>query len=234
MLKASHDVVELSTEFRDKGRLQIRDVFEDQTAETLHRCLDEQVPWDFAFREDGNNVKIRNEELRAYTPEQHRDLGERVVRNAVGQYQFAYNTFMMVGAYIEGRAPHLVLHRVLEYFNSAEYLGFMRSVTGMDEIMKTDAQATRYMRGQFLRMHDDKIDEEGRLVAYVLNLTKNWVADWGGLLHFQDDEGNVTDIFMPHFNSLSMFKVPARHFVSCVAPYAEQPRYAITGWFRTN
>ncbi len=36
---------------------------------------------------------------------------------------------------------------------------------------------------------------------------------------------------MPHWNALSLFKVPQAHSVSLVSPWAGEPRYAITGWF---
>jgi Rps23 Pro-64 3,4-dihydroxylase Tpa1-like proline 4-hydroxylase len=40
----------------------------------------------------------------------------------------------------------------------------------------------------------------------------------------------VTDTFMPRWNSLSLFRVPALHAVSLVAPWAGAERLAITGW----
>ena len=36
--------------------------------------------------------------------------------------------------------------------------------------------------------------------------------------------------FMPRWNSLSLFAVPAGHAVSLVSPWAEGERLAITGW----
>ena len=41
-----------------------------------------------------------------------------------------------------------------------------------------------------------------------------------------------TDVFVPRFNTLSIFTVPQFHAVSCVAPYAPMGRLAITGWFQ--
>ncbi|HEX5536856.1 MAG TPA: 2OG-Fe(II) oxygenase family protein [Sphingobium sp.] len=39
---------------------------------------------------------------------------------------------------------------------------------------------------------------------------------------------------MPRFNALSLFRVPQRHHVGCVAPFAPKPRISITGWLRTE
>lgn len=138
---------------------------------------------------------------------------------------------MMVTAYKEGRDPGLLLHRVLELFNSPDYLGFVQALTGDARIRRVNAQATRYRPGHFLRWHTDEDHDEGRLYAYVLNLSRQWQADWGGLLQFIDADGQVMGTFLPRWNTLSLFAVPAGHAVSLVAPWAREDRLAITGWF---
>jgi Rps23 Pro-64 3,4-dihydroxylase Tpa1-like proline 4-hydroxylase len=69
------------------------------------------------------------------------------------------------------------------------------------------------------------------LFAYVINLSRDWQADWGGLLQFIDESGAVSETFMPRWNTLSLFRVPQGHAVSLVAPWARAPRLALTGWF---
>lgn len=137
---------------------------------------------------------------------------------------------MMVTAYQQRRDPGLLLHGVLEFLNSPEYIAFARALTGDDRVRRVNAQATRYRPGQFLRYHTDEENNEGRLYAYVLNLTREWHADWGGLLQFIADDGRVTETFLPRWNTLSLFAVPAGHAVSLVAPWAQQDRLSITGW----
>ena len=46
-----------------------------------------------------------------------------------------------------------------------------------------------------------------------------------------DEDGSHREAMLPRFNSLSLFKVPAKHFVGVVAPWAQEPRLAITGWW---
>ena len=129
--------------------------------------------------------------------------------------------------------PGLVLHRVLELFNSPDYIAFVRALTGDARIRRANAQATRYQPGHFLRYHTDEEHSEGRLYAYVLNFSRHWQADWGGLLQFIDEDGQVLETFLPQWNTLSLFAVPAGHAVSLVAPWAQQDRLAITGWLLT-
>ena len=79
---------------------------------------------------------------------------------------------------------------------------------------------------------DGGADGTGRVVAYVLNMTPDWPADFGGQLQFADVHGRAEEVFTPRLNTLSMFAVPSSHLVSAVAPFVPGSRYAITGWFQ--
>jgi len=81
-----------------------------------------------------------------------------------------------------------------------------------------------------LTRHQDNDQHEGRAYVYAINLTKNWSADWCGLLQFENDKGDVIQTFAPQWNSLSLFKVPQSHIVSLVSPFVNEDRLAITGW----
>lgn len=234
MLDQKLDIERLSRAFREHARLQVRDALQPDAARELHECLDREVPWHLAYIGDQGSTTLSEQDLALMARREREALQAAIHRRAASEFQFEYNSYMMVTAYKEGRDPHLLLHRFLEYLNSEPFLEFARRVTGVGRIRKADAQATRYAPGHFLKQHNDITTEQGREVAYVLNLTREWQADWGGLLQFMDDDGAVIDTFMPRFNSLSLFRVPMHHCVSVVAPFAQRPRYAITGWFRSD
>lgn len=234
MLEPNLDIPRLRQAFREHARLQIDDVLRSDAADALHDCLDREVPWDLAYIGDQGSTTVSEQALARMARREREALLEAIHHRAESEFQFRYNSYMMVTAYKEGRDPQLILHRFLEYLNSEPFLELARRVTDVARIRKADAQATRYTSGHFLKQHNDITPEQGREVAYVLNLTRRWQADWGGLLQFMDEDGAVVDTFMPRFNSLTLFRVPMNHCVSCVAPYAQRPRYAITGWFRSD
>lgn len=234
MLDPNLDIDRLSRAFRDRARLQIPDVLQPDAARALHDCLDREVPWDVAFIGEQGSTTLSEQGLANMARRERETLLADIHRRAADGFQFHYNSYMMVTAYKAGRDPDLLLHRFLEYINSDPFLAFVRGVTGVSRIRKADAQATRYAPGHFLKQHNDITPEQGREVAYVLNLTRDWQADWGGLLQFMDEEGAVVETIMPRFNSLTLFRVPMNHCVSCVAPFAQRPRYAITGWCRSD
>lgn len=208
------------------GRVQISDFLQADAAEKLADCLRNEVPWTTAERGLPDSAPwtgdVRSERIPA------------AYRTASAGFHFVYDRYLIVEAMKEGRDSQLLVHTALRFFNSPEFLDFIRQFTGDRELAMVGAQATRYLPGQFLRMHDDRHEQEQRRYAYVLNLSRDWEADWGGLLHFVEEDGSAREAFVPKFNSLSLFKVPARHYVGLVAPWASQPRLAITGWWHAK
>ena len=226
MINNDLDLAPWRRELLARGRVQVRDFLQADAAAQLHACLRDEVPWIVGER---NQPDRPAPAFGAPDPA----LQEAYARAADG-FHFAYDRYLMVEARKEGRDPGLVLHSVLEFFNGPQFLEFIRWFGNDPSINMVGAQATRYRPGEFLRQHDDRHEDEGRRYAYVLNLSREWEADWGGLLQFVDARGTVIDTFVPRFNSLSLFKVPAGHVVTLVAPWAQQPRLAITGWWHAK
>ncbi|MFT5451231.1 MAG: SM-20-related protein [Enterobacterales bacterium] len=222
-LSIYHDVL------KEQGRVQIDNFLTTEAAEDLAHCLLQETPWDLTYFEDNKGSKMTSEELANFD----KALIEKKINEIKGckpdEYQFLYESYMIVTAYLERRNPDLLLHRFLEQINAPYFLGTMKKITGDNSILKMDAQATRYSKGHFLKEHNDEDSTKGRRFAYVLSLTREWHPDWGGLLHFSDN-GKVIDTFMPKFNVLNIFTVPQTHFVSSVAEYAGDQRISLTGW----
>ena len=207
------------------------DYLQVSAAERLHHCLSEQVQWSLALRDAEGPRTLVSSDYAALSPPQCAALFDEIAASARGNhYRFAYDSYMMVTAYLEQRDEGLLLNKVLEFFNSPDYIAWMQALTGDTRIRRVNGQATRYRPGQFLRYHTDADSTEGRLYAYVINLGREWEADWGELLQFIDKSGVVTETYLPRWNSLSLFRVPAGHAVSMVMPWAGADRLAITGW----
>ncbi len=208
------------------GRVQIPGFLQADAAERLAACLGNDVPWVTAERGLPDSPPWQGQTLAERTAAAH--------QRAAAGFHFVYDRYLIVEAMKAGRHPGLLVHVALEFFNSPPFLAFIRDFTGDRELTMVGAQATRYLPGQFLRLHDDRHEEEGRRYAYVLNLSRRWEADWGGLLHFVNEDGSPRGAFLPLWNSLSLFKVPAKHHVGLVAPWAREPRLAITGWWHAK
>jgi Rps23 Pro-64 3,4-dihydroxylase Tpa1-like proline 4-hydroxylase len=234
-LNPAHDRGALAQEFDKAGRLQVRDLLTPRAADVLADVIQRQTPYGLAYREPGAPPQsLRPDATRALSQAEHgriwQSVGQGVGR---GEYGFVYGQYPMLDAYLGKWAPGHPLELVLEHINAPVFLDFVRAITGMPSLIKADAQATLFAPNHFLAMHDDRgTGEEGRQVAYVLSLARDWRPDWGGYLLFYDEDDDVIAGMKPRFNCLNLFRVPQRHNVSYVPPFAPLGRYAITGWFR--
>jgi SM-20-related protein len=217
--------------------VQIEDFLEPHCAEALWQVLRHQTPFGLAWAGDGQPLgqHVRAEQMRTLSPEQKAAMGDAAASAARGgRFAFLYGQYPLVEAYVQNWHPGHPLYQLLEEVNAAPSLDFAREVSGHGDIIKADAQATLYAGGHFLTTHDDLVEAEGRRLAYVLNMAKDWQPDWGGYLNFMDAKGNIGAGFMPRFNTMNLFLVPLRHNVGHVAPFAPVGRFAITGWFRNK
>jgi SM-20-related protein len=143
---------------------------------------------------------------------------------------FAYFGYRMTEAWKAG-APETALGRFYSELKGQKTLEAIRKITGASTFDNVFAQATDYRPGHYLTRHLDDPKGEHRKFAFVWGFTRKWDPDWGGLLQFYDDEGQPTRSFSPGFNTLDLFDVKHVHSVTLVAPYALNPRLAVSGWF---
>jgi len=87
-----------------------------------------------------------------------------------------------------------------------------------------------YSSGDFLNTHKD----HNRGVAFIYQLTPNWLPEYGGALHIL---GNEPQVIYPEFNTLTLMQLEndgVPHFVSEVSERAPYARVAITGWYNES
>jgi len=235
LLSPSLDWYEIRDAFRKNTYTIVDDLMQAEAAEVIYECLQTDVPWEAAYREKGVDKSVPVSELAKLSPDQQNQLHQNVIKEASEDYQFFFLRYPMIDAYVAGRDPGLLLHKLTEFLNSEHFLNFVRYITDDDGIRKSEAMATLYEPGHFLKNHDDLqyFDNEDRRCACVLQLSKDWVPDWGGNLIFTSGSEHEFGI-TPKFNQFAIFRVPHDHHVSYVAPYATKPRYTITVFLRAD
>ena len=203
-------------------------------AERLHALLaDPAHDWSRAIR-NPFDIDVPAAAFDAQSDTDRQAALDQIYAEAKEGFHFIYDRLLIRRTGVGAEQTPALLKAAADLFNSAAFLAFARRLTGDDRIVFADGQATRYLPGHFLNRHTDANEASGRLYAYVLNLTPRWRAEWGGQLQFLDAEGEVTESLIPVFDALNVFRVPQSHAVSVVAPFADAPRYSITGWWRSQ
>ena len=219
-------------------RFRVRDWLPPELAGSLLHALQQphpQVPWEWVFM-DGKSVKsIPSVRIESMARSQVSARWRGIHTQALDQFQFSFRKYSMIDAARSGTPMHPALVDFLGCIASKDSLDAVRALSLIDDIKQVDAQATLYEPGDFLTVHTDDQDAQfTRRVAYVYSLCQGWKPDWGGLLHFHGDDGDITETFVPEYNTLTLFTVPQAHSVSAVAPFVGAPRLSITGWFTAS
>ena len=220
----------LGKTLQENGRLQIPDFFTPETAEYLLKIHIENQDWNLAYNEGDNYYESPMQQIQAAPPQQKHQLMNNIYSRARTQFQYVFYQYYITQALELNEQPGHPMHDVHHFVNSDNFLDLMRTLTGEDAVRKSDSYASNYAPGHFLTAHDDRHDKHDRVAAYVVNLTKTWDKNWGGHLAFFDDAGNITEAFIPSFNTLNMFLIPQMHSVQLVSPFAGANRTSYLGW----
>jgi Rps23 Pro-64 3,4-dihydroxylase Tpa1-like proline 4-hydroxylase len=234
MLNPNLDIEALASAYAIDDRVRIQNLLDPDFAEQLHAACRDDVPYEYICHVDGENVVMPEDELRGLSPADQQELQNTLIKAAAEGVGFFYSGYQMRRAQIDTNDDKLsFLHQMFDFVNSEKMLSFIAAISGRSDLNSADAHYTRYTSGQYLTRHKDDITAEGRRIAYVMGFSKDWHPDWGGLLHFFEDDGTGRDFWTPTFNSLSLFDVRHVHSVSYVTPFAKQQRLSLTGWFCT-
>lgn len=223
------DVVLATQQLKQAGRVHISNVLAEADAESLLADM-EGARWSTALLSQDQILRLTPGMADALDVGQRNRILTETYTDAGPNFQYLYDKFSIDAVIAAGRPcpPHLA--GLYAAFNSPEWLSTFRALTGDDRVARVDCHVSRYRPGHFLSAHDDEDPTNDRLFAYVLNLSKGWHVEWGGLLQFHDAEGHLSGAYTPRWNALNMFAVPQRHSVSMVTPSAKFDRFSITGW----
>lgn len=227
------DVAALNRAFARRRRLHIPGVLASASAETVAAAMETFDDWRLSVAAGGETFELPLRGRLAAEPGKQGWIDQARVDGSSPRMQYVFDT-RRLGFEAETGIAHDAVSEVLDLLNGPDFIAFVRAVTGDDRIDFADAQATRYRPGHVLTGHDDAAAGKNRLYAYVLNLTREWRADWGGALVFEGPDGHMEEGFVPAFNALNLFAVPMRHAVTQVASFAPRDRLSITGWLRSR
>ncbi|CAM3033687.1 2OG-Fe(II) oxygenase family protein [Pseudoalteromonas distincta] len=223
------NTTKLCNEYVLKNRILIHDILEEDSLNLITNTLRNEVNYLNAYSLNSQFIQSSDEELRRMTPSDKRDLQQTIYKNASNGIGFFYGRYE-----ITKREENIVLNKLHSYLNSELLLSLIGEITGVKKLKSASVQLTRYIQGNFLTRHNDVLPSKQRAIAFVFGFTPEWHPDWGGLLHFYEQSGNLTETYVPSNNVLALFDVTLPHSVSYVTPFAKNSRYSITGWFNLS
>lgn len=232
-LEPSIDVASVTNSFKADGRVEILNFLGAGQAEMLRAHLLERVDWTLVLNAGDKVYEIPRSQFEQFDDARRHELDQRVLSAAREGFQYRYESIRVSDNRADRQNRGTILDQFVMFMSSPPVLKFLSSIIDRSGVDFADGQATAYSSGHFLTSHDDDVAGKGRHAAYVLGLAPQWRAEWGGLLMFHNEAGNISEAFAPAMGALRLFSVPALHSVSYVTPMAPEPRLSVTGWFRT-
>jgi SM-20-related protein len=232
-LNPAIDATALAAQYAADGRVQIRELLAPAGAQALYELLRSRDDWVQVVNSGEKLFELTRTARAAMTADQRAQLDTAVHAGARSGFQFRYETIRVPDDAAARLASPDPLASLATWLSSDPVIALLRTVTGVSAIDFADAQATAFAPGDLLTGHDDAVAGKRRHAAYVLGLTPQWRAEWGGLLLFHDDRV-IHGGYVPDFNTLNLFRVPSRHSVTEVTRAAAHRRYSVTGWLRSR
>jgi Rps23 Pro-64 3,4-dihydroxylase Tpa1-like proline 4-hydroxylase len=229
MMNPSLDFAALREAFNSHRRIRIAEALPPEVAEDIRRELANLRYSVFCATSKGVAV-LEHDEIARWPQSRKDELRDFLMEGAAGGEGFAYNGFRITEA-MERLSPATALGRLARDLESPAMLEMIRTITGPSDIDSAFAQATQFLPGHYLTRHLDDPAGERRRFAFVWGFTPVWRPDWGGLLQFFTPDLEPSQSLSPGFNTLDLFDVSHWHSVTYVAPFAQAPRLAISGWF---
>jgi hypothetical protein len=226
MLRANLNVEALRGRLRAGGVVEIRDFLTPDWARALHHFLDQEMStsrWTVAVRAGGEPEYFPD------VPENKGRIGE-AYRRALSTLRGGEFSYCFRRTWDDhGVSCSCMECRLREGLKSAEVLQFMHDL-GFSDAKPREVFASCYMPGSFLSPHHDQ--GNGQL-GFVLNLSRGWNPQYGGLLMFlNDDWKTVRRVCSPRFNTMCLFELPnGRSVPHLVSHVVAGKRLAVTGWY---
>jgi len=123
--------------------------------------------------------------------------------------------------------------KLRHFLHSKPFHSFIETLTTRDLRAVTPIRVHRMKTGHYLKTHSDRGND--REIAFILYMSPEWSADFGGDLHIIDRDGNRT-MYNPTYNKLLIFDVNQHkhHYISEITEQAADlstGRISINGWF---
>lgn len=233
MLADNLDLEEAREGFGKLGRCRIDSFLDHQMAANLHETLAEKTEFDIAYADSIHPKLISKQNWVSMSNNDRIALQRRLSEDASMGRGYVYCTYMASRRVEAKSSDTAMLTNAFKFWNSATMTSLIQRVCDI-KVTGADCQFTQFTAGQYLTRHRDTIDGNKRKLAFVLSLPRNWHPDWGGLLSFYNESGEITETWIPKFNCLQLFDISQIHGVSAVTPWASEPRYSLTGWFTSQ
>ena len=220
-------------EYRKTGVTVVDNWLDADTAEAIHKCLCEEVPW-YVYTSLGIDTQdIPEADWNAMPPDERERLTPELPTTythfrSKTPFVTIQNRFAIKRCLDKGEFVPPLLEETLRELNDEPYLERLRQLVGDDDVHGVSCAASWYKPGHFVTAHKDHADN--KFASHLIGLSRDWKENWGGRFTTCDNWGMVKNSVVPKFNSLILAKPQILHYVTQVTQDAGSHRLTLYGW----
>lgn len=232
-IKSGHDTATLAKEFKANNYVQVGNAFEENSAENIYFALRNEVFWLWSFNNKKGIQRKTGNDLKKMSPTEQGQMMKDLYINAQENFQFIHYTVPLFDKKVMANKMLVEseIHQIFKFLKSKKMSSFIQDITGLAEVKLADAECFWFQRDHFHSSHKSRGKGKKRRICFELNVTKDFKADWGGMLQMLDDDGHILKGYRPSFNKLNIYDSEQKNSISFVAPFSGEPRLSINGWF---
>ena len=233
------DLESIKKEYEQDKFVIVRNFLEEEAAEKLLKYYQETPPdwWSWMFLPDPD-FGVENWKTSIYKDDGSPALVQIIQRkrdfiNAMYSENRGF-TYIYRRVFFGSHFPDCLCEECVfrkQFLENSPMLNFLENLTEHQSLKPGELFTSRYGKGDYNGPHNDQ--NKGR-VTIVLNLSKNWLPQDGGIFFgMEEDYFTIKYAEVPTFNSLVVFDVSdggMPHLVNHITADGKE-RVAVTGWY---
>jgi hypothetical protein len=209
------DIKALAKEFKKSGRVQVKNALEENSADALSEVIEKMAIWRLHFLDRNTERVMSAEEVGLLTKRREKELMERLYLQARDGFQ--YIRYECPTDDIPNAKDPKALVDADVFFRSDDFRDLLRAVSGQKEGEMEGVQARWLNRDKLMADTARATNLPQCKLYFSMDVTRKWRPNWGGVLGFLDDDGEIETSWSPAFNRLNIYAGSSRHSISYVA-----------------
>lgn len=226
------DLKALAKHYKEHGWVHIPNFLDPEQAEAVYRSIFDDVKWWYVFMLNGERRWLTGQEYEALPRRQKTEALQSIYAAGRDGHSYFHLAYPMKESRELKWDPEMFLQDYFDYLDGDDFAAFINSITGKKDAKNLSCEATWFRRDYFRTSYTNLDDSEKATVGFLIDFTKDWKADWGGLTHIHDKDGNLEKAIVPSFNSITIMKADVVRSKTYQASYCGEFNLGINGYFQ--
>lgn len=214
-----------------QGFVELREFFAADDVKGFRNMESRLPPWSITFRDNNATITLTGIQRQSMTDRRWRDKQGKAFELTRLEHQFYHLTRPLLDQEAQDGFPDDPFPQLADTLGTSEFAELISEIAGEPSLKLLSADALLLGFNNFRsRMRYSENGPSAHHFVFI-ELTQEWKPDWGGLLQFYTDEGDVSGGLVPRFNSLVVIRSDKDFGISFIPSFVYAQHYSIMATF---